>query len=43
MIRRQAECQEDGTRRCSVDKKYYFWIVVGFILIMQIPLFLMAH
>ena len=22
-----------------MDKKYYFWIVVGFILIMQIPLF----
>jgi len=26
-----------------VDKKYYFWILIGFILILQIPLFLMAH
>ena len=33
----------DGTRRCNVDKKYYFWILIGFILILQIPLFLMAH
>jgi len=32
-----------GTGRIHCGQKYYFIILIGFILLLQIPLFLMAH